>query len=504
LLITVYDEGNGVSDNAWGRGRASLWHSIPAPPRSYAQARFVLESFSIVHREPRAALRGAIARLVGVEVRRHERRLVALLTLDVFCLLSAYYVLKIVREPLVLLEGGVVGRNAARGVQAAILLLIVPLYGRLASRYDPRRLVNRVYGAFLICLLSFPILSAVHVPIGGAFFVWLGTFSITTLAQFWSLANDLFDEEDGKRLFPIIAAGGTLGGVVGAQLVVQLQRWLPAMQLVYVAAGLLALCIVLTHAVVDAAARRPELTHARPAPLDRRGGFRLLLSDRYLLLIGIGVVLLNVANSTGDQVLALLVDARACQLPDRAARGRLFMTFYASFQTWISVLTALLQIFVVGRVLQRVRITPALLVLPILVACGYGLVGVLPLLGLARAFKIVENSTDYSMQNTLQQVLFLPTTRDAKYKAKAAIDTFLVRLGDLGSWALVFIGLRHGWGGATLSIANVVVACVWILVAIAIGHEHERLSTVEPPNGPLPAPPLRGAPRRPAERCDQS
>ena len=227
-------------------------------------------------------------RLFGTTVKKEERGIVAWLALDLFILLTVYYILKIVREPLILLEGGVVSRNAARGAQAVVLLGMVPAYSYFANRFPPRRLVTAVMGFFLASLLMFPVLALLHVPLGFAFFVWLGIFSITAIAQFWSLANDLFTEEAGKRLFPVIAAGATVGAIVGSQIVVLTSHLLPPSGFILVAAVLLALCILITHLARRAAERLPATPHNGPTP-DPRGGFRLVFSDRYLLLMGMAM-----------------------------------------------------------------------------------------------------------------------------------------------------------------------------------------------------------------------
>ena len=136
---------------------------------------------------------------------------------NLFLLLTAYYILKVIREPLILLGGGAVRRSYARGMQAALLFLVIPAYSALANRVEPARLVKWIFGVFVLCLVVFFALGNAGVPIGFAFFVWLGIFSTLSIAQFWSLANDIMTESEGKRLFPIIAAGGTIGGILGAR-----------------------------------------------------------------------------------------------------------------------------------------------------------------------------------------------------------------------------------------------------------------------------------------------
>jgi AAA family ATP:ADP antiporter len=223
---------------------------------------------------------------------------------------------------------------------------------------------------------------------------------------------------------------------------------------------------------------------------DTRGGFALLMGDRYLLMIGLAVLLLNLVNTTGDFILAQMVNAKAAVLaPD--ARRQYIGAFYGDFQTWISALTAVIQIVVVARVFKKVGVGGALMFLPVLAVAGYGLTAVIPVLALVAAVKVVENSTDYSLQNTIQQALFLPTSRDAKYKAKSAIDTLSVRLGDLLSTALVFLGTQLELSRVGFAVANVVAALAWVWVAVQLRRQQRTLAAAKAaaPAADLAAPP---------------
>ena len=151
--------------------------------------------------------------------------------------------------------------------------------------------------------------------------------------------------------------------------------------------------------------------------------------------------------------------------------------FYGNFQTAISALTALAQMLLVARLFQRAGLERALFVLPAIVLFGYGTVALLPLLGLLAAVKVLENSTEYSLQNTLQQALFLPTSRDAKYKAKAAIDTFVVRAGDVGSAALVWVGTQLALGVQGFAVVNVCIGVLWLLLIVRLARRHRELSS---------------------------
>jgi AAA family ATP:ADP antiporter len=421
--------------------------------------------------------------LVGAEVHEGEWHLVFLFFVNLFLLLTAYYVLKVVREPLILLDGGAVSRSYARGAQAVMLAIAVPGYSVVANRVEPARLVKWVLAFFVVTLAAFFVAGRAGAHLGFAFFVWLGVFSTLSIAQFWSLANDLLSEDDGRRLFPLVAAGGTIGGIVGAQLAARALHWLDPYQLMLVAAGILSVCIFLTHVTHGHGAGREQAPPCTPEMRDSRGGFTLILRDRYLLLIAGAVVLLNLINTTGDYILAELVNGKAHAIADGVARERYIAEFYGSFQTYVSVLSAGVQILLVGRLFRTIGLGRSLFLLPLLAFTGYGAAAIVPGLALVAAVKVVENSTDYSLQNTIQQALFLRTSRDSKYKAKAAIDTFLVRVGDLGSMALVAAGVHVGFSPPAFALTNVAAAVVWIFVARRLA---QRYLPVERPLQPAP------------------
>lgn len=405
---------------------------------------------------------------------------------NLFLLLTAYYILKVIREPLILMTGGAVERSYARGLQAVLLTLLIPAYGVLANRFEPARLVKWIMGVFVVCVVGFVSLARLGVPVGFAFFVWLGIFSTLSIAQFWSLTNDVMTEAEGKRLFPLVAVGGTVGGIVGAQIAARLSGQLSPFHLMLVAAVILIGCALLTHATHGVGtSHRARAQNGVRKERDQRGGFTLVVSDRYLLLIALSVLILNFINTTGDFLLAELVNRRAQGLP-LTERQAFIGTFYGDYQTYISALTALVQIFLVARAFKFLGIGGSLLFLPLFAVVGYGAAAFLPLLAVVATVKVIENSTDYSLQNTLQQALFLPTSRDAKYKAKAAIDTLFVRLGDLASTGLVFVGARAGMSIVGYVLANLLVSVAWIWIALRL-RQLSSAVTAAPARARLPA-----------------
>ena len=434
------------------------------------------------------------------EVKNGEGKVALLLTLNVFLLLVAYYLLKVVREPLILLGGafgleGATLKAAASAGQALLLLAVVPAYALFASRVNRVRLISVVTLIFVACLVGFNLLARLRVPVGLAFFIWIGIFSTMIIAQFWSFANDVYSEEQGKRLFAIVAFGGTSGAIVGAAIGGELAESIGPYQVMLIAAGMLLICAFLTR-VINRLQTLPLESQSRLAgePLGRAGGFELVWKSRYLLFIAFLVLVYNTVNTNGEFILGDTITEHAKRLASRElppgltgeprdlaleeAAGRIIGGFYGDYFTWVNALTAVIQLFLVSRVFKWFGVRAALFVLPVIALGGYTVILAVPSLVVIKAAKVLENATDYSLQNTTRQALFLPTSREEKYKAKAAIDTFFVRFGDLASFAAVYVAtIWLGFGRAGVAVINIVLVAVWLLLAAGIAAHHRRLST---------------------------
>ena len=434
--------------------------------------------------------RGVLDRLLApfADVRAGEAPTALLLMLNVFLLLTCYYILKPVREALILAGEGAEVKSYSAAGQVLILLGFVPAYGALANRLGRIRLISGVTMFFVACLAAFYLLTGANLPhLGIAFYIWVGIFNVSIVAQFWSYANDLYTPEAGKRLFAIIAFGSTLGAIVGATMTKVLIAPLGVRELLLVAGAILLASIVITRIVDAREGRRAARGAAAPPeqPIGGEGGFTLVLHDRYLLLIGLLVLVLNLVNSNGEYILGKTLTQIAQQNVAAGLAGtmsvnqykeQLIGSFYAGYQLSVNIVTALAQLFLVSRIMQKLGVRFALLVMPLISLTGYTLLTVAPLLQTVRLVKIAENSTDYSLQNTARQALFLPTSREAKYKAKSAIDTFFYRIGDLCSAGLVFLGARLALTPRRFSLINVVLVLLWLGFSMRIGRRYAELT----------------------------
>jgi ATP:ADP antiporter, AAA family len=435
--------------------------------------------------------RSALEWVLGLfaEVRAGEGVPAILLASNVFLLLCAYYIMKPVREALILAGGGAELKSYMSAGQTFLLLFTVPLYARLASRLPRRRLLNGVTLFFVACLGVFFFLAHLHVPLGIVFFLWIGIFNVSIIAQFWSFANDLYTPEEGKRLFAIVAFGASFGAVAGPWVTRSLIEAVGPYQLLLVAAGVLLLSLVFTNTVDARFRRRPRVDAASPAtpapkadePMGTTGPYRLVFGNRYLLSVALLILFLNWVNTTGEYILGRVVTehaAAAIAADPTLDKTTLIGKFYADFFGVVNLVGLLVQLFLVSRILKYLGVRIALLILPVIAAVGYGFAAFVPLLGIIRIAKTAENATDYSLQNTLRGVLFLPTTREEKYKAKQAIDTIFVRAGDVLSALLVFAGTQLlAFRTRDFAMVNLVLVAVWIVLAIGIGRDYRRLAT---------------------------
>ena len=482
-----------------------------------------------------AQQKGILERFLGLfaDVRKGETATLLLLMVNIFLVLTSYYILKPVRDGLMLVEGGAEVKSYSSAGQSLLLLGFIPAYSWLASRVSRQRLLNCVYAFFIVSLVGFFLLDKAGARIGIAFYLWLGIFNVSIIAQFWSFANDLYTEAQGKRLFALVGFGQSIGAVLGSWLTGRLleapaERAMPAWlagfgeqlerplkllpqlqvaQLLPIACAILILALVITNVVFArerqqrmrpgaASDRKPTEAAAAEEKVGTGGAWRafeLVRKHRYLLLIALLILFLNWVNTTGEYILDRIVTdaavAEAGELTGEAEEQFLKTynsKFKADFFFVVNLVSLSIQLFLVSRILKYAGVRVALLLLPLIALGGYSLIVFYPLLSIIRWAKTAENATDYSLQNTLRGVLYLPTTREEKYMAKQAIDTFFVRFGDVMSAVLVFVGTTWlKFTTASFAMVNLGFVAVWLVLAVLIGREYMRLAA----NRPVPAPP---------------
>jgi len=421
-----------------------------------------------------------------------------LLTLNIFLLLAAYYIIKPVREAFILAGKGAEIKSYLSAAIAVLLIFVVKAFSSVSSRFPRQKLISWVTLFFISNLVIFYGLSYTEIDLGTMgiiFFIWVGIFNVLVVAQFWAFANDIYTEEAGKRLFPLIAFGATFGGFSGSTIAGWLVAPLGLYQMMLVAGGILGICILLTlvihHREIERIKRKisaataeegkPEVSQEKP--LEKGGGFRLVFKKKYLLYLAFFVLLLNVINTNGEFILGEYVARVAHEVVEAGESGGADVSeyigiFYADFMKWFNLVAMFVQLFFVSRIFRWIGIRGAIFILPFIALGGYSLIAIGASLMMVKWVKVAENGTDYSLMNTTRHSLWLVTTREEKYKAKAAIDTFFHRAGDVLSALVVFLGLNYlVLNTSGFAAFNVILCVIWIGIAVLMAREHKRLSS---------------------------
>ena len=437
------------------------------------------------------------------KVENREGVTVLLLVASIFLVLTAYYFIKPVREgwlAISVLQGfsKLEVKAYSAFAQSLMLFAVLPAYAWLATRWPRRQLMVRVGGFFGVMLVVFwllqPELIFERLPYAGiVFYLFVGIFSVTLVAQFWSFASDLYGPERGKRLFPLVAVGASAGAVAGSWIGEQLLRsaGIQAFDLILLAIVPLAVALWL------AARADRRGSHGDPSALTRSrwqeaaapqgpGAYRLIASHGYLAGTALLTLTFSWVVASGDNILFGFVQATieenlAGQELDRSAYDRAVnaatTAFYGNLYFWINLVGLLLQAFLVSRILRYAGFGVLMLTTPLVSLAAYGAMLATPILGIIKIMKIAENSSNYSVNNTARHILWLPTTKQMLYQAKPTIDTLFVRLGDGLAAVTVLVGTRiFSLDIRDFVAVNLVLVVLWIGVATYLVGEHRRWS----------------------------
>jgi AAA family ATP:ADP antiporter len=445
---------------------------------------------------------------IFTEVRPGEGRTALVMFANVFLILSAYYLIKPLREGWISIsEVGSLSKMEVKAYsafgQSLLLLGVVHFYGRLSARVNRARLI---VGATLFCMSNMVVFWALqpdfflaHLPGPGvAFYLWVGMFGVFIVAQFWTYAADLYDDERGNRLIPMIAIGATAGGAFGSQIteVLVSSGLVPTKFLLLAALVPLAASVFLTRwaerrGPVGAGPEPSTSGPPEPSPgigdgARSRESLSTVLNSRYLLLVALITLLMNWVNTNGENVLfhvvqETLAEQAVAQGLTEAEEIRSFTQdqttlFYSNFFRWVNWVALLLQALVASRLLKYGGFGAILMLLPAIALVSYGTMALLPVLAVIKLMKIAENGTDYSINNTARHVLWLPVSAEMKYKGKPTVDTLFARLGDGLAALTVLVGERlldlptKGFLAFT-----VLLVLLWIGQAAPVVGEHRRL-----------------------------
>ena len=421
---------------------------------------------------------------------------------NVFFILCAYYFIKPLREGWISVSdiAGLskmeVKAYSSFG-QGLLLIPVVWLYGRLSGRYRRSDLITR---STIFCVLNLAVFWAIqpglfieYLPFTGIiFYLWVGMFGVFVVAQFWAFAADVYTVERGNRLFPVIAIGATSGAVCGSWITEFLvdsglfgTQWLLIVTMIPLIAS-----IFLSRMVDNRTHGQTAGTRATPAPGiedSGRSAISIVFASRFLLATALITLLLSWVNTNGENLLFRVVQEF---LKGEAIKGGVTNTsalieftrdgttaFYGDFYFWVNVVALVLQAFVASRLLKYGGFGVILLTMPVVALVSYTAMAFIPILAVVKAMKIAENSTDYSINNTARNVLWLPVSAELKYKGKPTIDSLFVRVGDGIAALTVLIGVQFlALSTQSFFVLNVVLVFIWILLAFVVIREHRRLS----------------------------
>ncbi len=440
-------------------------------------------------------------------LRPHEGRATVLLAWQAFFIMFAYYMLRIVREPLILAEGSAELKAYTNAMQAVLLMFIVPVFARvyhkLGHEGGKHQMMSWLSLFFVINLVLFALAYNFGWSIGIAFYVWLGIFSVMVLALFWAFSADLYNVRSGQRLFPVIAAAGSGGALMGARFA---GYWDPVVGhdgIMLIAAACLLVPWWLSGKVE---ARIPpgstsfiaDEFHEEPPPLTE--GFMVVFRSYYLTMIAFFVIVMNLINTNGEYILTALVlqeaDVVAAAGQGLETRDQFITQFYSTYNTWFAALSFLVQLFIVSRLFDKLGLRGAILIFPLMAMMNYALIFLFPVLAVARVAMIAENSTNYSLQNTIKAALYLPVRREEKYVGKNCIDTFFYRIGDVFSALVVFVASELiGLGFIYFVVINACLALLLFWLSRIIGSRNEEVIEHNfsnmPPQVGLPIPDMQ-------------
>ena len=394
-----------------------------------------------------------------------------------FVLLCSYYILRPMRDEMGI-AGGVENLQWLFSGTFVAMLAMVPVFGWLTARYSRAVFLPVVYGFFITNLLLFYILFKSDLTVAWvarAFFIWVSVFNLFVVSVFWSFMADIFSNRQARRLFGFIAAGGTVGALVGPALTAILVEPLGAENLLLISAALLGWAMFCVRQLI--AWRKahedtdPVAVQSADLPLggSMLAGIQLVVRSPYLLGIGLLMLLFTtLATFLYFQQAEIIRDAFA----DSNQRTAVF----ASIDFAVNLLTVLIQVFLTARLVSWLGLSWTLALVPLLLTLGFIALAVSPVLSVLVLVQIVRRAGNYAIMRPTREMLYVVLGREEKYKAKNFIDTTVYRGGDaISAW--IYAGLRGlGMGLSGIAWLAVPLAGLWALLAYRLGREQTEMA----------------------------
>jgi ATP:ADP antiporter, AAA family len=392
-----------------------------------------------------------------------------------FCLLCGYYVLRPVRDEMGI-QAGLENLPWLFTATFVAMLAAVPLFGWVSSRFTRRRFLPYVYLFFVANLLVFFVLFKQQIAIAAttkAFFVWVSVFNLFVISVFWSFMADLYNTEQARRLYGLIAAGGSVGAVTGPALTTVLAIPLGPVNLLLVSAGFLLaamFCILRLTAWAAAHATAGESKKEVAVGGGILDGIALVARSPYLLGICLYVVLYSALST-------FLYFEQQHIVKDTISSSAQRTSLFAALDLAVNSLTLVLQLAVFSRFLRWFGLAGGLLAIPLFTTVGFLALGLAPTLVVLVVFGVIRRAGEFAIGKPARETLFNIVSRNEKYKAKNFMDTAVYRGGDAASgWA--FHGLQESLGLGLAAIAYVAVplSAAWAATGWWLARQHARIS----------------------------
>ena len=415
-----------------------------------------------------------------IDVRPAEMQVLGLSWLYIFCVLSSYYILRPIRDEMGV-AGGVENLQWLFTGTLVGMLLVNPPFAALVAKLPRVRFIAITYRFFVANLLIFVLLlhlatAEQHIWVGRLFFIWTSVFNLFVVSVFWALMVDIFDSEQGKRLFGFIAAGATLGGIAGSSITAALAKDVPATYL------LLGSAILLEAAVfsVRRLARLSNVLRQRPAAQSGESliggnilaGLTHAFKSPYLVNVSVYILLFAI---TSTFLYFQQAEIARQSFADRGART----AFFARVDLWVNILTLGAQLFLTGRILRAIGVGLTLAMLPALSILGFSTLAMSPTIAVLVIYQVLRRAGNFAFARPSREVLFTVVPREDKYKAKSFIDTVIYRTGDqVGAWSYAGLGFV-GLAMTGISVAAIPISIAWLFNGLWLGKKQEGMAAAE-------------------------